>query len=342
MAAVRADRRRDVVAAAEAHAHRLAACGRHPVDLRAAAAVRGEINALSVRREHRLGVDAAAAGQPLEAAAVGVDDIDLRGFVARQHHRHALAVRRPGRRRVGTLERGDLAAAAIPQRLHIDDRLLVLERHVGEARAVRRKPRRDDRFAGTHDGARVLAVGIGHPQLIALALLLHVGDPAAERARDAGQFFVHDVGDAVGDGAPLGGCDVVAERGKLGLLDRVEQVEADLEAPARQRQNLADQQGVRPPVAPDAVGHLRRRGRLLGAAGAHQLELAAAQQIAGHDVGQRRRRLARGGLERHHRDGDLLRRPTDHLDFHRCTRGKRRAQQDQKQEMKQRNGTRHG
>src|SRR6185437_5830503 len=67
--AVRAEARSDVVVAVEREALRRPTGGRHAVELRRAAPVRGERDPLAVGREGRLRVDVARVGEPLRGAA---------------------------------------------------------------------------------------------------------------------------------------------------------------------------------------------------------------------------------------------------------------------------------
>ena len=96
--------RTDVVVTVERDALRRTAARRHAVDLRAAAAVRGEVDRLAVRAEHRLGIDAARLRQAPHVRAVGVHQEDLRVAFARQRHGQRSAVRRPGGRAVRAAE----------------------------------------------------------------------------------------------------------------------------------------------------------------------------------------------------------------------------------------------
>src|SRR5712692_949586 len=144
--AVGTQARRHIIASLEGDALRLAAGGRHAVDLRAAAAVGGEVDPLAVAREARLGIDRRRAGKAAQAAAVGVDEEDLRAALARQRDGELAAVGRPGRRRVRSPEVGYDIPLPVEQRVDIDHRLLVLERDIGELPAVRRPGGRDDRL----------------------------------------------------------------------------------------------------------------------------------------------------------------------------------------------------
>src|SRR5467141_3410909 len=135
--------RRHIIASLEGDALRLAAGGRHAVDLRAAAAIGGEVDPLAVAREARLGIDRRRAGEAAQAAAVGVEEEELRAALARQRDGEPAAVGRPGGGRVRPPEVGDDVALAVEQRMDIDHRLLVLERDIGELAAVGRPGRRD-------------------------------------------------------------------------------------------------------------------------------------------------------------------------------------------------------
>src|SRR3989304_609330 len=135
--AVRTVARRKVGTLAKRHALLHPALHRHTVDLRAAAAIRGEQQILSVRREIRLGVDLAAEGNPLDASPVRTYQIYLRAAIARQHDSQLLAVRTPGRGAVAAAESGhDLALIGV-QRLHIHHGMIGLETDIGEMAAVR-------------------------------------------------------------------------------------------------------------------------------------------------------------------------------------------------------------
>src|SRR3954462_3338918 len=68
---IRAYSRRHIIAPLEGDPLRLATGGRHAVDLGTAAAVRGEVDPLSIGREAWLRVDAGGARQAPHAAAVG-------------------------------------------------------------------------------------------------------------------------------------------------------------------------------------------------------------------------------------------------------------------------------
>src|SRR5688500_1552193 len=53
-------------------------CDRHPINLRAAATVRGENDITAVWRKTWLGIDAGTLSKALESPAIGVDQEDLR------------------------------------------------------------------------------------------------------------------------------------------------------------------------------------------------------------------------------------------------------------------------
>src|SRR6266436_1288787 len=120
-----------VVAALKREAPRLvAALSADPVDLRAARAIRREIQALAVLRPLRLGVDPRIVGDPGQRLSGQIQYIDIQIAVARrERERELLAVRRPRRRHQRLI------------RLHHDVRILAVRiRHDEPVILVRQRP----------------------------------------------------------------------------------------------------------------------------------------------------------------------------------------------------------
>src|SRR2546425_8680846 len=87
--------RSDIIASLEGDALRLARGGRQAGDLRAAAAIGGEVDPLAVAREARLGIDRRRAGEAAQAAALGAEEEDLRAAPAPQRDGEPAAAGRP-------------------------------------------------------------------------------------------------------------------------------------------------------------------------------------------------------------------------------------------------------
>src|ERR1019366_7564484 len=98
--------RRKVVTLAKRHALLRSAPHRHTIDLRTAAAIRGEQQSLPVWRKIRLGINRVTEGDAANSAAVRPYQVNLRTAVTCQHDGQLLAVRRPGRRAIAAAEIG--------------------------------------------------------------------------------------------------------------------------------------------------------------------------------------------------------------------------------------------
>ncbi|KAG1321054.1 hypothetical protein G6F63_013969 [Rhizopus arrhizus] len=74
---------------------------------------------------------------------------------------------------------------------------------VGQLAAIRAPRRRQQRLGRTHDGLRVVAIGVGHHQRIAHGVALaaggHVGDAGPEGAAHTGDLLVDGIGHLVRD-----------------------------------------------------------------------------------------------------------------------------------------------
>jgi hypothetical protein len=140
----------------------------------------------------------------------------------------------------------------------------------------------------------------------------------------AGQLFVDHVGNLVRGGAQLRRRDGVAEACQLGLLDRVQQAEADVQTAVELRDDAADHQRVGTQGAPVCIAYfgevvgLRRNG-----AWVDELEQAAALQVSADDLGQFLCLATLVG-ERYDRDRDRVGGAADDLYRH-CAMGRRRA-----------------
>src|SRR5690606_8831347 len=302
--AVERHRRAGVVAAVEADPAGAAAAGGDLVDLRAAAAVGGEVQAGAVRAPGRLGVDAEVVGDLGQVAGAEVHHVDVRVAALGQGQRQPGTVRREAGRAVDAAEAGDLLARGAGDVLHVDRRVAAVEVHVGQLAPVRAPRRRHQRLRGIDHRARVVAIGIGHHQRVTRAAAqaggADVGDPGPARAGYAEDLLVHRVADLVGDVAHRSGRRLHREAEQALLLGHVEQFVLDPVAAAAGHA-AADQHVVLPGHAPGRVGDFAAAGRALRHPRLVQrTELAGTGQVgADHvvDVG-----FAHVAGERHHRD----------------------------------------
>ena len=168
--------------------------------------------------------------------------------------------------------------------MHVDDGLFLLERHVGQALAVRRPGGRDDRFARTQRRCGIHAVGVGHLQLEVGTALDHVGDAGGEVTGLAGEFFVHEVGDAMADHAILRGHHRQRHGAEFELCLGVEEAKANFVASIALWQHAAGEYRICA-----APAHCRQVGeyRLGQRKGAEidEAEQPAAVEVGAHDVG---------------------------------------------------------
>src|SRR5450759_1572405 len=98
--------RRKIVTLAKRDALLRSTPHRHTIDLRTAAAIRGEQQSLPVRRNIRLGIDRSAESDAANTADIRSYQVNLRTAVTRQHDSQLLAVRRPGRRTIAAAKIG--------------------------------------------------------------------------------------------------------------------------------------------------------------------------------------------------------------------------------------------
>src|SRR6056297_951259 len=314
LAAVRRYPRARIIAALEGHATGIAAVDVDPVDLRPAAAVRGEIDGFAVRRPGGLGVDGRVGGQPSLLAAGHRQDPDIRVAVGtRERQRDAPAVRRPGRRAVDALLAGQPLAVAGPQGLHPHGRTVALEGDVGDAAPVRRPAGRHERLGRLDDGVLVGAVRIRDDQTIGplggiLALGGDVGDAGGEHPGYAGDLFVDHIRRPVRGKpqAPFRGRHAVTH--ELLAAQNVEQLELDGVVVLGLADQAPDHYQVGAHHAPvveidlDAAGGPRQHVAPL-----QRLEATAAGQIrADHGRDVQRRLAGAVPAEGHHRHGHCL------------------------------------
>src|SRR6056297_4159990 len=314
LAAVRRYPRARIIAALERHAAGIATAGVDPVDLRAAAAIRREIDGVAVRRPGRLGVDGRVGGQPSLLAAGHRQHPDIRVAVGTgQRQRDAPAVRRPGRRAVDALLAGQPLAVAGPERLHPHGRAIALEGDVGDTPPVRRPGGRHERLGRLDDGVLVGAVRVRDDQAIGavggvLALGGDVGDAGGENAWDAGDLLEDHVGRPVRRQAqaPLGCRHAVAHQ--LLAAQDVEQLEFDGVVVL----GLADQPPDNDQVAANHAPVVEVDLHAAGGPREHvaplqRLEAPAARQIrADHGRDVQRRLAGTVPAEGHHRHGHGL------------------------------------
>ena len=153
-----------VVPPVEGHALGQIAAQIVAVNLRTAAAVRGEQQGLPIGHPARLGVDSVVASKAGEAAAGQIHKIDIRAAVLGQHHGDRTAIRGPRRGAVQTPETGQLLALAGGQNLAEDRRPARFKGHISHLRAIGRPGRRHDGVAGLEQHQRPRAVGVGQGQ----------------------------------------------------------------------------------------------------------------------------------------------------------------------------------
>ena len=129
-----------------------------------------------------------------------------------------------------------------------------------------------------------LAVGVGHPQRVALGGLRHIRDAGREHALLAGELFVDVVRDAVRHEAHVGFDDGVRLTAEVLPTHGVPQLEAHIDASVGQLAQAAGHQRVCTAATPilrhRAGGFVERR-----VAHVDPAELTAALQVGTHDRG---------------------------------------------------------